>query len=1104
MSVLRLVLISFLTLISFGVSAQSCYNADFELGNFSGWSGKRGECCPIVLPNNGIVNGRQTIMSPGIDPNTCGGLSTVYSGDFSARLGNDNIGAEAEGLYFTFNITPQSTLVQYAYAVVFEDPGHTPDEQPRFTSRVRLPNGSVISCTDYTVTAASNLSGFQYCAGVDNQGDPVNIAWRDWSTVTVDLSLYIGQTVTLEFETGDCSLGGHFGYAYIDAISCSSTQIDVNYCVNQTSAVLSAPAGFQSYLWETGETTQSITVNPLLYDSLSCFLTTITGCELTLNTALQPSIPTPIFSYTGECQGNIIFNNTSTISNGGQGTYLWDFGDGTTSSQFNPSHNYLFPGNYTVTLTVTTDNGCDAQTTQNITIYPQPVSNFSVVDNCLGDFTQFNNLTNPIPGYLLDFQWNFGNNSGSNQFSPNYTYPNSGTFNTSLIVSVSGTSCRDTLSRVVNIRANPQALFLVDNSCQGVVTNFINTTQLPNWQNSTQYLWNFDEGGATSLLTSPNFVYSTEGLFNPTLTVSISDGNLTCVSEISNPVNIYPNPGVIFLSQPTGCVGDTIQFTNLSTISSSSEIINYVWDFGNGQLSNLISPSIVFSNSSLNTVTLTATSDFGCSRNFQNQILINPLPNITSTNNSMCQGQLANLTAQGSVFYNWTPSNTLLSSNSSVAVSNAIQTTVYTVVGTDINGCSNSSQSIMTVNPTPQIIVNGGEICQGNSIQLTAFGANSYSWSPVVGLNSVNTQNVTSTPPGSVTYTITGTDINGCVGTGFANVIVNENPIVSVNSGSVCLGKSITLNASGAANYFWSPAVFLNTNSGSEVISSPNSNVDYTVIGIDQNGCRDTSYSNIVVLPLSTVNFTPNQDQGCPPLTTEFFELVTDSLINLTWSFGDGTYSNQSNPVHTYENSGTYYVSLEVTNQYGCKSESNFISLVNVYPEPTANFSVFSPILDEMNPFVNTINYSIGSTEYSWNFGDGNFSNSFEPNHRYENAGDYLIDLIVQNEFGCKDTASVFVTIKPVFTFFIPNAFTPSRKLNEVFFGKGTNYKTVQMQIFNRWGERIFEQTSSQPPIWDGTYKGEDCQIDVYVYQFFVTDIFDELHVYRGRVTLVR
>jgi gliding motility-associated-like protein len=410
----------------------------------------------------------------------------------------------------------------------------------------------------------------------------------------------------------------------------------------------------------------------------------------------------------------------------------------------------------------------------------------------------------------------------------------------------------------------------------------------------------------------------------------------------------------------------------------------------------------------------------------------------------------------------------------------------------------------MTVNPIPQIVVNGGEICQGSSIQLSAFGANSYSWSPSIGLNSINTQNVISTPPGSITYTVTGIDLNGCVGTGVSNVIVNQNPIVTVTSGSVCLGQSINLNANGATNYFWSPSIFLSSNSGNQVISSPNSNINYSVVGVDQNGCKDTAYSNIVVYPLSNVNFTPTQYQGCPPLTTQFFELISDSIINLSWSFGDGTYSNQSNPTHTYENSGNYYVTLEVINQYGCRSVSNFQSLVSVYPEPSANFSIFSPILDELNPLVNTINYSIGSTDYFWNFGDDAFSNSFEPTHKYENAGDYVVELIVQNEFGCKDSANVTVTIKPVFTFYIPNAFTPSKKLNEFFSGKGTNYKSVNMQIFNRWGERIFDQTSSEPPIWDGTYKGEDCQIDVYVYQFFVTDVFDELHVYRGRVTLVR
>jgi hypothetical protein len=267
-------------ILTLNLVAQGCYNADFELGNFTGWQGRRGDCCPITLSNNGIANGRQTIMSTGIDPNTCGGLSTVYSGNFSARLGNDNVGAQAEGLTFTFNVTPQSTLVQYAYAVVFEDPGHTDDEQPRFNSRVRLSDGSIISCTDYMVTAASNLPGFQSCPGIDSQGDPVNIAWRDWSTVTVDLSAYIGQTVTLEFETGDCSLGGHFGYAYIDA-GCAPSLLDMmpdTICVGET-VTLQAPLGYQSYLWTPGgQTTPSITVSPSNDTVYQLNLVAFNGC----------------------------------------------------------------------------------------------------------------------------------------------------------------------------------------------------------------------------------------------------------------------------------------------------------------------------------------------------------------------------------------------------------------------------------------------------------------------------------------------------------------------------------------------------------------------------------------------------------------------------------------------------------------------------------------------------------------------------------------------------------------------------------------------------------------------------------------------------------
>ena len=866
-------------LICSNLKSQSCYNADFELGNFSGWSGRRGDCCPINLFTNGISNGRQTIMSPGTDPNTCGGLSTVFSGNFSARLGNDNIGAQSEALYFNFVVTPQSTLVRYSYAVVFEDPGHIADEQPRFNSRVRLSDGSIISCTDYMVTAASDLPGFQYCPSVDSQGDPVNIAWRDWATITVDLSDYIGQSVTLEFETGDCSLGGHFGYAYIDAISCSANEIDVQYCIDDTSAVLSAPSGFETYLWETGQTTPIITINPELYDSLSCFLTTATGCELVLTANLVPSTPIVSFNYIGECQGLFQFQNTTIIQNNQNINYSWNFGDGSSSNQVNPSHIYNTPGSYTVILNAITDDGCDDQSSMIINVYPLPNASFVTQDICFGSESQFINNTPQFLNFNTSSTWTFGDGNTSNNWSANNTYNSPGSYNVTLIVSVNGSNCADTLVRQIIVYDVPQSSFLVENVCQGQTSNFLNNSVFPNWSQNNQYVWSIGESNLTSQQFSPTYVYSNEGDFNVSLIVTSVNGNITCSDTLESITTVYPNPGVVFSFNNILCEDDTVIFNNLSTISSTSQIVTWNWNFGDGFFSNLQNPIHIYQDDGIFNVTLTGISNFGCVRTFQNQITIKPKP---------------------------------------------------------------------------------------------------------------------------------------------------------------------------------------------------------------------------------LVQFTPNSGNGCPPLYMSFTDGSIGQISSWIWNFGDNQFSIEQNPEHVYYNSGTYFITLQVTDFNGCSGISQIPATVTVYEEPTAGFTVYSPNLDELNPTINTSNYSIGGLSYFWNFGDQSFSNLFEPEHNYEKSGEYNIQLVVNNQFNCKDTANVLINVKPVYTFYIPNAFTPGKKINNFFTGQGTNYKTVNMQIFNRWGEKIFDQTSNDPPQWDGKYLGEDCQIDVYVYQFFVTDIFDELHIYRGRVTLVR
>jgi len=355
------------------ISIAQCPNANFEFGNFTNWTGKRGTCCPINLPFSGIFPGRQTIVSSGFDPNTCGNLNTVYEGNFSARLGNNQNNARAEGLYYTFTVSPSTTLIQYAYAVVLQDPGHSDGDQPRFQSRVRLANGTVIPCTEYVVTAGPNLPGFNYCT---IPGNPTPVAYSGWRVISLDLSSYVGQSVTLEFETGDCDLGAHYGYAYIDAISCGPIETKVYYCQASDSTLIEGPEGFATYEWiPTGDNTRVITIPNNTYSSLTLHVTTITGCELDLQIILDPIPLLSSIQCEDICFPDItnFINNTPPIQ-GYETTYLWDFDDGETSNIYSPSHTYLQPGVYNVTMTAhVTGTNCTDIANCEVEVYDIPV-----------------------------------------------------------------------------------------------------------------------------------------------------------------------------------------------------------------------------------------------------------------------------------------------------------------------------------------------------------------------------------------------------------------------------------------------------------------------------------------------------------------------------------------------------------------------------------------------------------------------------------------------------------------------------------------------------------------------------------------------------------
>ncbi|MBI3239449.1 MAG: PKD domain-containing protein, partial [Flavobacteriia bacterium] len=379
---------------------QGCPNANFSQNNFNGWSGFTGNYTnPGQTP--GVVPGRHTIITAqGIDPFSCGGLNMIPPGATSScRLGNSNTGAEGEQLRYQMTVDASNALFVYKYAVVLEDPGHTPAEQPEFRMRILSQSGTQIggSCGIYTVYGGQPGQNFQTCGGV---------TWLPWTIVGVDLTAYIGQTIQVEFSTKDCSQAGHFGYAYISA-ECMPLILDVAYCEGSNAVTISAPPGFQSYAWNPGgQTTQSVSINnPVIGSTYNCTMTTFSNqgnCTVSLGAQVFPTAVHAGFDFGSACaNAPLQFTDTTTVANGTISGWDWDFGDGQTSVVQHPAHTYSASGSYNVQLIVSSNEGCSDTIQQTINVDALPNVQFALSNECINNSVTFDNQTPDAPPLLF-------------------------------------------------------------------------------------------------------------------------------------------------------------------------------------------------------------------------------------------------------------------------------------------------------------------------------------------------------------------------------------------------------------------------------------------------------------------------------------------------------------------------------------------------------------------------------------------------------------------------------------------------------------------------------------------------------------------------------
>lgn len=314
-------------------------------------------------------------------------------------------------------------------------------------------------------------------------------------------------------------------------------------------------------------------------------------------------------------------------------------------------------------------------------------------------------------------------------------------------------------------------------------------------------------------------------------------------------------------------------------------------------------------------------------------ILQPPPITLISKDTNICPGSSITLTVKGNggtglIHYKWAP--VFLNGSSVLVTPDA--TTTYTISATDANGCNDSTMLTLTVNKTPVIQVMADTICYGTSTTLSAIGASHYTWSPSTGLNTTTEQIVTANPLTTITYTITGTDSNGCVGVTTSELVVIPSPIIITYGGNACPGDTIHLSASGAITYNWSPERGLNTTSTATVIARIIATTTYTVTGKGNNGCTSKAVATATVNPVpeAAISSSPNPASVFYP-TAYFTDVSSGYPVKWNWSFGDfkKTTSTQQHPSFTYPDSiKDYKVQLIVSNIFGCMDTTTAIVVV--------------------------------------------------------------------------------------------------------------------------------------------------------------------------------
>jgi len=697
---------------------------------------------------------------------------------------------------------------------------------------------------------------------------------------------------------------------------------------------------------------------------------------------------TPVADFTGSPTSGtspLIVNFRDTSQGGTITAWSWNFGDSGTSNLENPTHAYTSAGTFTVSLTATGPGGSNTKTKTNyITTAPAaPVANFFGLPTS-GPAPLTVNFTDKTTGAVTGWSWNFGEVGGSNAQNPSHVYNSNGTYTVELIVSNAGGSDELTKTSYITVTSPPVAAFSASPT-SGVAPLNVSFTD-SSTGTITARSWNFGDG-ATSTAQNPSHSYSAGGAYSVTLIVTGPGGMNTCTKTAYIQIwTTYNN------SNTGGAIGNN----NINAVGIESGGIRWFCTNGGG----------LAKYDGTNWTKYTTSQ--GLAGNVVNHIAFD-----SSANKWVATGTGVGKYT-GSSWTKYTTANSGLAGNNCYSI--AAEGAIIWVGTYDKGACKFNGSSWQTYNTTNSGIagVRINDIAidgSGNKWFATMNGVSKYdgtTWTTYASqLPSDDVYGAVIAPNGDKWFaTVSGVSkLTGSSWTTYTQsqgLAKNDNRSIDVApDGTVWAGS----NGSGASKFTGSTPWIVYSTSNSGLVSNTVNAVGTEGSTLVWFGTASgvSKYDSTPQSPPAAPNaqFTGSPTSGNFPLTVNFTDQSTGSILIRSWSFGDGDTSLTQNPSHAYQYAGVYSVSLTVTGPGGSNTQTKtgYIT-VTTPPAPNAAFSG-SPTSGLIPLAVNFNNQSTGNiTSYSWNFGDGGGSAAQNPSHSYSSAGTYTVTLVATGPGG--------------------------------------------------------------------------------------------------------